>query len=100
MAVAEQNGVQYTEVRYLKQKPDRATIEHLVSIIDDPVHDLVRKDSLFKKLALDADDYVDNPAAVIDILSKHAALLQRPVIVRGKRAIIGRPRERVGPFLS
>jgi arsenate reductase len=100
LAVAEQNGIDYTEVRYMKQKPDRATLEHLVSIIEDPVEDLVRKDSRFKKLELSADDYVGNPKAVVDILERHAALLQRPVIVRGNKAIVGRPRDRVGPFLS
>ena len=100
MAVAEEQGVEFTEVRYIKQKPDRATLEHLVSIIVDPVEDLVRKDSRFKKLELNADDYVGNPAAVVDILEKHAALLQRPVSVRGDKAIVGRPRDRVGPFLS
>jgi len=84
----------------MKQKPDRAQLEALVSMIEDPVEDLVRKDSRFKKLGLDPADYVGNPAAVVDLLERHAALLQRPVIVRGGRAIIGRPRERVPEFLS
>ena len=84
----------------MKQKPDRAQLEALVSMIEDPVEDLVRKDSRFKKLGLDPADYVGNPAAVVDLLERHAALLQRPVIVRGRRAIIGRPRERVPEFLS
>lgn len=71
-----------------------------MSILEDPVENLVRKDSKFKKLELNPDDYVGKPDAVVDLLEKHAALLERPVIVRGDRAIIGRPRDRVGPFLS
>lgn len=82
------------------ERPDRAALEHLVAIIEDPVEDLVRKDSQFKKLGLRAEDYVGNPKAVVDILEQHGQLLQRPVIVRGDRAIIGRPRDRVPPFLS
>lgn len=82
------------------ERPDRAALELLVAAIEDPVEDLVRKDSVFKKLGLDADDYVGNPAAVVDVLEKHPALLQRPVIVRGGRAIIGRPRDRVPVFLG
>ena len=81
-------------------RPDRATLERLVSILDGPVEDLVRKDSKFKKLGLDAADYVGNAQAVVDVLEKHGELLQRPVIVRGNKAIVGRPRDRVPAFLS
>ena len=92
----------YRVVQYAKkaERPDRATLENLVAIIEDPVEDLVRKDSLLKKLGLDPADYVGKPRAVVDILEKYPALLQRPVIVRGKKAIIGRPRERVPAFLK
>ena len=75
-------------------------MQRLVEALEDPVEDLVRKDSLFKKLGLKADDYVGNPDAVVEVLTAHPALLQRPVIMRGKRAIIGRPRERVPAFLA
>ena len=68
--------------------------------LEDPVEDLVRKDSKFKKLELNPDDYVDNPKAVVDILVKHKQLLQRPVLIKGKKAIIGRPKARIYDFLS
>lgn len=100
MAVAEEKGVSADVVLYLKTKPDRATLTKIASMLDGPVEDLVRKDSRFEKLGLDPNDYVGKPKAVIDILEKHPALLQRPVLVRGKVAIVGRPRERVPDFLS
>ena len=100
MAVAEAEGIDADVVLYMKTPPDRAGLEHLVSILEDPVEDLVRKDSQFKKLELDPDDYVGNPAAVVDLLSERKALMQRPVIVKGDRAIIGRPKDRVGEFLN
>lgn len=100
MAVAEQKGLEVNEVRYTKDKPSRETLSALVGMLEDPVEDLVRKDSYFKKLELKPDDYVGNADAVVDILVQHARLLQRPVIVRGNKAIIGRPRDRVDPFLS
>lgn len=68
--------------------------------LEDPVEDLVRKDSKFKKLELNPDDYVDDPKAVVDILVKHKQLLQRPVLIKGKKAIIGRPKQRIYDFLS
>ena len=100
MAVAEAEGVDADVVLYMKTPPDRATLEHLVSILEDPVEDLVRKDSQFKKLELDADDYVGNADAVVDLLVERKALMQRPVVVKGDRAIIGRPKDRVGAFLN
>ncbi len=95
MAVAEDQGVDADIVLYMKTPPDRATLEHLVSILEDPVEDLVRKDSTFKKLELNPDDYVGNAEAVVDLLTERKALMQRPVLVKGDRAIIGRPKERV-----
>ena len=53
-----------------------------------------------KKLELNPDDYVDNPDAVVDILVEHKQLLQRPLIVKGSKAIIGRPKDRIAPFIS
>ncbi len=85
---------------YIKTPPDRATLEHLVSILQDPVEDLVRKDSKFKKLELSPDDFVGNPDAVVDILVAHKQLLQRPVVVKGDTAIIGRPKERIVELLT
>lgn len=87
-------------VLYLKNPPDRAVLTAIVAGLEDPVADLVRKDSRFKKLALVESDYVDNPDAVVELLAREKSLLQRPVIVKGGRAIIGRPKDRVSPFAS
>lgn len=100
MAVAEDAGTDYDVVLYIKDPPDADTLRAIVNGLEDPVEDLVRKDSKFKKLGLDPDDYVDNPDAVVDILVKHKQLLQRPVIVKGKSAIIGRPKSRIAAFLA
>ena len=60
----------------------------------------MRKDSKFIKLELDPDEFIDNPDAVIEILLKHKQLLPRPVIVKGKKSIIGRPKARIYDFLG
>jgi arsenate reductase len=98
LTIADELGVAYDVVLYLKQKPDRATLEAIADRLEDPVADLVRKDSLFRKLGLDASDYVER-GPVVELLAQRPALLQRPVIVRGERAIIGRPKERVHDLL-
>ncbi|MBB21666.1 MAG: arsenate reductase [Roseibacillus sp.] len=100
MAVAEEMKAEYEVVLYTKNPPDRAALKGLVSALEDPVEDLVRKDSKFKKLDLDPDDFVGKPEAVVEILLKHKQLLQRPVLVKGRKAIIGRPKSRIGDFLG
>ncbi len=99
MRIAEELGVDAEIVIYQKTPPDRAMLEWLVAHLEDPVTDLVRRDSLFKKLAL-SDDDVATAQQVVEVLVRHKMLLQRPVVVRGERAIIGRPKEKVRAFLA
>jgi arsenate reductase len=91
-------GVDAEVIQYLKTPLDRAAFEDLIAKLEDPVADLVRKDPYFKSLRLRADDYT-MPDAVIDLLLEHPRLLQRPILVKGDRAIIGRPTDRVPEFL-
>jgi len=100
LAVAEELGIEHDTVLYMKEPPDEATLRAIVAGLEDPVEDLVRKDSRFKKLELDPDDYVGDPEAVVKLLSEQKALMQRPVIVKGKKAIIGRPKDRIATFLQ
>ena len=83
----------------MKTPPDRETLTAMVAKLEDPVADLVRKDSQFKKLELDEADY-QKPEAVIDLLVEHPKLLQRPVVVTDTKAIIGRPKDRIRELLS
>lgn len=99
--VAAELGVPVTERRYLlkAERLSREEVVELAGMLEDPVTDLVRRDANFKKLGLtDAD--VETVDQVADVLAEHFALLQRPIIVRGSKAIIGRPKDRVAPFLS
>ena len=100
MAVAEEMAVDHDVVLYIKDPPDEATLRQIVKGLEDPVEDLVRKDSKFKHLELVSEDYVGNPDAVVEILVKHKQLLQRPVVVKGRKAIIGRPKARISEFLA
>ena len=92
-------GVDVDVVQYLKEPLDRAALLDLMGKLEDPPADLVRKDGFFTEQGLVADDYV-TPEAVADLLVEHPRLMQRPVLVRGDRAIIGRPKDRVAAFLA
>lgn len=99
MSIARELGVAVDIVLYIKTPPDAATLRDIIAKLDDPVTDLVRRDSMWKKLGLtDAD--AATPDQVVDLLVKHKQLLQRPVVVTSTKAIIGRPKERVRELLS
>jgi arsenate reductase len=99
VSIAEELGVDAEVVLYLKTPPDAETLAAIVAKLEDPVTDLVRRDSLWKKLGLtDADAATE--AQVIDLLVRHKQLLQRPVVVTPEKAIIGRPKERVRALLA
>ena len=106
MAVATEAGVDFDVVLYMSDRVDRGTLRGIVERLEDPVENLVRRDSQFSKLELDPDDYAGNPDAVVDVLLKYPRLMQRPVLVRGDRAIIGRPlgdmkaKDRLAEFLG
>lgn len=86
-------------VEYLKTPLDRGQLLALIDKLEDPAADLVRKDTFFKQQELDADDYT-SPEAIADLLVEHPRLMQRPVLVKGRRAIIGRPKDRVATFVG
>ncbi|KQV76957.1 arsenate reductase [Aeromicrobium sp. Root344] len=92
-------GIDLDVVQYLKKPLDRAALIDLMGKLEDPPADLVRKDPFFRAQGLDADDYT-TPEAVADLLVEHPRLMQRPVLVRRDRAIIGRPKDRVAAFLA
>jgi arsenate reductase len=97
--IAEELGVDFDEVNYIKDPPDAATLRELIAKLEDPPTDLVRRDSKFKKLGLtDAD--VATVDQIVEVLVAHKQLLQRPVVVTPGKAIIGRPKERVRELLG
>ena len=85
-------------IDYTKTPPDRETLERIVELVPDPPSELVRKDNLFSELDLDPDDY-DSQESVVEVLLEHPMLMQRPVVVRGDRAVLGRPPENVKDLL-
>lgn len=79
-------------VEYLKTPLLREEIEQLINLLGIRPIELIRKnESIFREYEkIDLSD-----AALIDLLVKHPILIQRPIIVNGNRAVIGRPIEKV-----
>ena len=98
MQVATDLGVDIDVVKYLDTPPDEATLRSIIAKLEDPVADLVRRDG-WSDLGITAAD-VATEEGVVAVLLAHPELMQRPIVVRGDRAVIGRPTERVNEILG
>lgn len=98
MATADDEQVEVDEVRYLDSPPDADTLREIVAKLEDPVTDLIRAGDA-RKAGLDPKAYT-TADEVIGVLVEHPQLMERPLLVRADKAIIGRPTERVAPFLA
>ena len=76
-----------------------ADFERFLTLLPNPAADLVRKDKRFKELGLNEADYT-TPEAVVKVLLEHPELMQRPIIIRGERAVLARPGEMVEELLD
>ena len=85
-----ERGVEFDVVQYLKNPLDRAALSALLAILENDASDLVRRDKYFSDLGL-TDEDVAGPTEVVELLVAHPRLMQRPVVVRGDRAVISRP---------
>jgi arsenate reductase len=100
VAVAKEKKIAFEVVLYHKSPLTKPELQKLASMLEDPIEDLVRKDAVFKSLGLKATDFVGKKSAVVALLVEHPELMQRPVLVRGNQAIIGRPKDRIADFVS
>jgi arsenate reductase len=99
VGIAEELGVDATIVNYRKDPPDANELRAIIAKLEDPPTDLVRRDSLFKKLGL-TDDDVATVDQIVDVIVDNKMIMQRPLIVTAETAIIGRPKERVRELLG
>jgi arsenate reductase len=94
LEILRERGIAHEVVEYLREPPDRATLERILELLPDPPADLVRKDRRFRELGLDPDAY-GTREAVVELLLEHPELMQRPVVLGAGRAVLARPSERV-----
>ncbi len=96
--VLKEHGIQAEYVRYLDQPPDRIELEGLMLLlgINDPRDMMRRKEPVYSELNLEAADR----ETLLDAIMKHPVLLERPILVRGDRAVIARPAERALELLD
>jgi arsenate reductase len=89
----EEREVPVRIVEYLDERPSRADLERLMAMlgIDDPRAMIREKEPQYAELGL----ATASRDAVLDAVVENPILLQRPIVVRGDRAVIARPPERL-----
>lgn len=81
------------EVDYQKNPPSKDDILSVLKMLNIPARDLMRKgQEIYAELNL-ADE--KNEAKLIDAMVLHPILIERPVVINGSRAALGRPPESV-----
>ena len=98
LELLQKKGVTPTIREYLKQPPSKAEVETLLDMVGDPA-ELIRDGEVeFKALKKKKADL--SKADIAKAIAAHPILLQRPIVVTGSRAAIGRPPEAVLPLLK
>lgn len=95
LALLEERGIQPDIIRYLETPPNAAELRRLAAALGvSSVRDIIRvKESEYKELGLDDTTLPEN--ALIEALTHNPKLIERPIVIRGDRAAIGRPPEAV-----
>ena len=94
VALLRDNGIEPTVIEYLESPPDAATLERILQQLTMEPRDLMRKGEKEYK-ALGLDDPALDRAALIRAMVDNPVLIERPIVVKGERAVIGRPPERL-----
>ena len=99
LALLQEKGVTPTIREYLKQPPSKAEVEALLDMVGGEPGALIRDgEAEFKALGKKKAEM--SRAEVVKAIAAHPILLQRPIVVAGKKAAIGRPPDAVLPLLK
>jgi arsenate reductase len=97
-ALLQERGVDYVRIPYLEQAPSREELERVLVLLgtDDPAVLVRTSEPEYAELELSRATRDE----LLDALSSHPSLLQRPVVIRGDRAVVARPAEKVLDLLD
>ena len=99
LALLQERGIEPEIVEYLKTPPSRARLKTLLGMLGlEPRKLMRRKEAPYQDLGLD--DETLNTDALIAAMVENPILIERPIVVCGERAAIGRPPEAVLDILA
>lgn len=89
-------GLSPQVIEYLKAPPTQTELKRILGALGIPARDLVRKKDA---AATGIDPALLSESQLIAAMVKHPEIIERPIVVNGDRAAIGRPPERVYDIL-
>jgi len=96
--IFQKNGLKVEVIEYLKTPPTQKIIKELLKMLGIKAEEIIRKGEPVYKGQFANKKYTETQW--IKILSENPILIERPIIVKGDKAIIGRPTEKIVPFLK
>ncbi len=94
LQLLEQQQLTPQVIQYLDTPPDAATLSHLLDMLGLTPRELMRKGEAEYKTS-GADDPSLSREQLIALMVRFPKLIERPIVVSGDKAVIGRPPERV-----
>ena len=93
-----ESGIAFEKVNYYTAPLSRKKLAELIRKMNIEPRDLLRKsEPIFKELGLGKGEFTDDE--LIALMIEHPDLIQRPIVERGDRAVLGRPTENVKSLL-
>ena len=100
MQILQDRGVDSEVVEYLKEVPTTSELDVLCNMLGLEPQQIIRsKETRFKELGLSLNDPLSREQW-LKIISENPILIERPIFVKGDKAVIGRPPERVLELLD
>ena len=94
-----ESGIPFDKVNYYLEPLSRKKLTELLRKMNLKPRDILRKsEPIYKELGLSEDKFSDSE--LIALMIEHPDLLQRPIVERGDRAVLGRPTENVKELLT
>ena len=97
LAILEEAQVDHEIIDYLKNPPSIAEIKDLLAKLDMDAIDLVRQNETVWKENFRGRDL--SAEEIIRAMAENPKLIERPIVVKGNRAVVGRPPEKIRSLL-
>lgn len=99
LAMIRESGEEPVVIEYLKDPPSREKLKELLAAMGMRPRELLRrKGTPYDELGLDDPEWTDDQ--LIGLMVEHPILIERPIVISGKRAVLGRPPENVKQLLD
>jgi arsenate reductase len=93
LALLQEKGVELEVVKYLETPPTKESLKEILKMLGMSARELMRtKEELYKSLGLKD---VEDEEKLIEAMVENPKLIERPIIIKEGKAVIGRPIENV-----